>query len=361
MLKVLLVDDEELERTYLKNFFAENPISSEFKVIGEAVSSREAIHLSQQFNPDIIFMDIQMPGIDGLEATQKIKSLNPKVKCIILTAYDYFIFAQKALRAGADEYLLKPVMADEILSILMQIKQKNKLNSTNLFDNIQTHQKEFLNIKYPYEKELLLIRSLEVGDTKMLNNCFQEYLESLFDTTEIIMLIKVRLHELNTVMSRILINCGYDQELVTELLVGFPQALLYIDSKDELIKFVDSYKIKIFHLMSNNNKVLGNRVIEYIKVNYDKDISINVIAQHFHFSPSYISRLIKRETGISYSEYINQIRLHHAKLFLKNSSLKIQSIANQVGYNDVSNFNRVFKKCVGIAPSKYRNIFNESN
>lgn len=115
MVKVLVVDDEPLEREAISYILGhERP---EVKVVGEAGSGRAALELTRKLRPDIVFMDIQMPGVSGLEATQALKELAPEMKVVVLTAYDEFDFAQRALKLGASDYLLKPARPAEILRV----------------------------------------------------------------------------------------------------------------------------------------------------------------------------------------------------------------------------------------------------
>lgn len=115
MVKVLVVDDEPLEREAISYILGhERP---EVKVVGEAGSGRVALELTRKLRPDIVFMDIQMPGVSGLEATQALKELAPEMKVVVLTAYDEFDFAQRALKLGASDYLLKPARPAEILRV----------------------------------------------------------------------------------------------------------------------------------------------------------------------------------------------------------------------------------------------------
>ena len=357
MYRVLLVDDEELERTYLRSFLADDAAAAKYLVVGEAASGREAIVLSEQLSPDIIFMDIKMPGIDGLEATQKIKNINPGISCIILTAYDDFTYAQKAIRAGADDYLLKPAMANEIISVLGQLKQKRNVGTNSMLNNLEHYQREYLVAAHPYEKEAMLVKSLQTGDIKLLNNCFKQYLDELFSTANVAFIIKARLLELNTLVAKILISSDYERDTVLKISLDNSRSLISVESKNDIISCMDTYKEAIQGLIANGSNNLAKTIIKYINANHANNISVESIAQYFHFSPSYISRLIKKATGVNYSDFIHQIRLNHAKLLLKNSSLNIYSIARQVGYTDISNFNRVFKKVIGISPSKYRKIF----
>jgi two-component system response regulator YesN len=87
-----------------------------------------------------------------------------------------------------------------------------------------------------------------------------------------------------------------------------------------------------------------------------KSPSLKEVAEHFHFSTGHLSRLIKKETGMTYPQYLNQIRLEAARMLLCKSDLDIGKIAYEVGYQEVSHFNRVFKKTMGMNPTKYRKL-----
>jgi len=90
----------------------------DIQVVAEAESGAEAIHLAQEFVPDVVLMDLVMPGMDGVEATRKLKDVSPRSQVIILTSYhqDEHIFP--ALQAGAISYLLKDVRAKELVEAI---------------------------------------------------------------------------------------------------------------------------------------------------------------------------------------------------------------------------------------------------
>lgn len=100
--RVLIVDDDQPIRLSLKLVFGSDP---DIEVVGEAVNGHQAIELTAETQPDVVLMDCRMPVIDGLEATQLIKSRQPEVKVIMLTAA--FENRDKAHAAGADAFLLK--------------------------------------------------------------------------------------------------------------------------------------------------------------------------------------------------------------------------------------------------------------
>jgi two-component system response regulator YesN len=113
MMKILLADDEKYDRETVKHIIKENFL--EELEIYEAKNGREAIELSESIRPDIVIIDIKMPGIDGIQALKEMSVTLPNLYSIILTAYDYFDFALEAVKINVKEYLLKPFTKDEII------------------------------------------------------------------------------------------------------------------------------------------------------------------------------------------------------------------------------------------------------
>jgi two-component system response regulator YesN len=104
---------------------------------------------------------------------------------------------------------------------------------------------------------------------------------------------------------------------------------------------------------SFKQKVIGE-VKRYIEQHYKENLSLKMIGQHVHLSPSYISFLFKEVTGETYTEYLKYIRIQNAKALLKHVNLKIYEIAERVGYNDYKYFTLQFKKITGMSPTEYR-------
>ena len=119
--RVLIADDKRSARQGLKAFLARIP---EIEVVGEAANGQEAVDLTAVHQPDVVLMDAQMPGMDGLEATRRIKSQWPAVKIIILTLHPQY--RQQALAAGADAFLLKGGTAESLWNTIFQAKEKGE-------------------------------------------------------------------------------------------------------------------------------------------------------------------------------------------------------------------------------------------
>lgn len=119
MYKLLIADDEMLEREAIKFIVNEN-YGSAFEMM-EAVNGREAIEKAASFQPDLIFFDIKMPGINGLEAAATIRKTLPECRIVIVSAYHYFSYAQEALSLGADQYITKPASAEKVIETINKV------------------------------------------------------------------------------------------------------------------------------------------------------------------------------------------------------------------------------------------------
>ncbi|WDC85521.1 response regulator [Caloramator sp. mosi_1] len=91
-------------------------------MVETAGTGREAIEKAIQTKPDIVFMDIHMPGINGIEAIRQIKATNSDIYFVILTAYEYFDYAKEALNLGVFEYLLKPINKTKLIETINNLK-----------------------------------------------------------------------------------------------------------------------------------------------------------------------------------------------------------------------------------------------
>jgi DNA-binding NarL/FixJ family response regulator len=117
---VMIVDDHEMVRRGACSYLEAQP---DISVVAQAGSGEEAVRLAQEHIPDVVLMDLVMPGMDGVEATRKVKNASPRTQIIILTSFhqDEYIFP--ALQAGAISYLLKDVKAAELLEAIRRAAQ----------------------------------------------------------------------------------------------------------------------------------------------------------------------------------------------------------------------------------------------
>jgi len=117
-LNVLVVDDTAFMRLMLKNILIQNGCN----IIGEASDGDEAIRKCQELEPDVVFMDITMPNVDGITATKEILEDNPEMKIIICTAMGQKSMVLEALELGAVDFIVKPFEADRVLQALAKLE-----------------------------------------------------------------------------------------------------------------------------------------------------------------------------------------------------------------------------------------------
>lgn len=137
---IVLADDHSLVRDGIRSLLEEE---SDFEVIGEAANGTEAVALVEQKKPDLLIIDIRMPGMNGIEAVEELKRLNNPVKSIILSMHDSEEYILKSLSAGASGYLLKDTGKAEFIKAINTVEQGGKYFSGDisnvLVNNILGH------------------------------------------------------------------------------------------------------------------------------------------------------------------------------------------------------------------------------
>jgi two-component system response regulator DevR len=142
--RILLVDDHEVVRLGLKSLLEHHP---QFEVVGEAGTAREAVDQVNRLHPEVVVMDIRLPGSSGIEACQEITTQFPQTRVIMLTSYaeDEMLFS--AIRAGASGYVLKQIGGEDLVRALEAVGRGEALIDTSLT------QKVFEKVRQADEKE----------------------------------------------------------------------------------------------------------------------------------------------------------------------------------------------------------------
>jgi two-component system, response regulator YesN len=127
-LQILIVDDEAIIRTGLKGIISR--VRNNSDVIKIAQNGVDALKLIKNWSPDIVITDIKMPEMNGIELACKIDEINAKckhgsnIKCVILSGYSEFEYAQKAMKYGVSEYILKPIREEQIKDVIFNIEEE---------------------------------------------------------------------------------------------------------------------------------------------------------------------------------------------------------------------------------------------
>ncbi len=158
MYSIMIVDDEKLIRRGIISLVDFSSLN--INTIYEAKNGEEAVEIYREKQPDFILMDINMPKKDGLSTSREIKSINNEAIIAIITGYDYFQYAQTAIKIGVEDYILKPVDKQDILNAVhkmimrkedtnvvkevQKIKDTQSENSTNVHKNIKDYIEEHI-------------------------------------------------------------------------------------------------------------------------------------------------------------------------------------------------------------------------
>lgn len=129
MIKVVLVDNHQLVRTGVRHILSD---AEGIEVIGEADSAEQAVEITRQLHPDVVLMDVHMPGIEGLEATRRLLRVDRKLKILALTVYGSEPYPSRLLEAGAQGYLTKSCSAQSMVSAIRTISRGERYICTRI-------------------------------------------------------------------------------------------------------------------------------------------------------------------------------------------------------------------------------------
>lgn len=117
-IRIMLVDDHEVVREGVRRMLE---LEQDMKVVAQASSGREALAQAKALSPEIVLMDIKMPGMDGIETTRLLKQQNPECKVVVLTLYSEYL--SHAAQAGADGYIRKDLRREELIQAIRDVKE----------------------------------------------------------------------------------------------------------------------------------------------------------------------------------------------------------------------------------------------
>ncbi len=512
MVSLLIVDDEPIERAAIKLMVVNN--LSDIEIVGEAGNGIEALNIARLKKPDIIIIDINMPGMNGLECIEQIAKEQINTKFIVVTSYSTFAFAQQAIRLGVYDFLVKPAEIDVIRATFTKVTNDIYLERMNSSMNKQLEDrvdalnpvvelnilKSLLNkdpdADFPHLFSLLslpphaccvfLLRKPEGKRIEFRRSAW--WLKQLgFVTlicpkdsrTDVAVIIRERDKEDSYNLSLIeyvsdhigSMGVGWHGGIgdwvsdVRDLPTSYDQActslkhairnnlevcyigdvtvgviydsykisyyvkeltrLIIQQAREPLLEAYDEFfeVIKIndqemlaennFHMLllikqklteaitgysiSNEEFSYSNSVtsqsseqmirqrmhnelldllqeidlardsqkgslyqyaLDYIQKNYQQAIELDDLAVSLGISASYVSKLLRKNAGKSFSEIVTELRLEKSKLLLADVSLSVKEITFSVGFNSQHYFARLFKKYVGCSPSDYRRLLH---
>lgn len=363
MVQLYLVDDEKM---VVDGLLRIPWVDYGIQVIGYALDGITAEEEILMKKPDVVIVDIRMPRKSGLDVIESVRRQNQEVVFIIYSAYSDFSYAQRAIKLGAVNYLLKPSSVKSIVSETVQIV-RDTLNK-----------REIKNSKLLLEKDNTIFYGREAKCNQKIELVAEEYL-SCVDKTAFFSIFENDIEKLekitpDTIEAKyILLNLcfaiadGFAQKYSYEIWQGgrekadFFGEVILKNSFAELKEYIWKFLEEVWFFYQSRQVSRYDKCIEevkfYIDAHLNEEISLDILSKKVNFAPAYLSRLFKNYTGISLTKYITDERMKKSKYLLRYTNLKINEIAEKVGLENQRYFCQVFKKYNGISASEYRSRY----
>ncbi len=409
-MKIVVVDDDKIIRIGLskiiKRLFDEHEVIDEFQ---NGLLALKYLKENEE-SVDLVITDIKMPVMTGIELIEKAQEeLKKPPIFIVLSGYDEFDYVRDTMKAGALNYLLKPIKQDDLRNIMKEVEAKRKdidRNHKILSKSIEVLKKEFFkyilftNKDINFKTDELLLENMQLSeeyiykmiviDRKECNaNILKEFINliiteykkieyAVFNLENSVYIIfyfdSKNYRSVDEVNERIeneteiFINSNRNvyilkytdqvwklreyytlvKKLKERMYYDNSSKKYFINESDKLLKTLDDKDI-------NPNVIAINLAKQYIIGNFNKNITLKDVANEVLLSQNYLSELFKKETGEGFYDFLSNYRIKKAKELLLTTNLKIYEVGEKVGYNDSITFGRAFKKITGITPNKYRN------
>jgi two-component system, response regulator YesN len=236
--------------------------------------------------------------------------------------------------------------------------QKQQAKISEYIHQLKSHEDQNIP-RYPIELEEELYSAISQGKKQQAQRILNEILGNVFFSSgSKLELISFRVTELIVLLSRAAMEGGADPEETLSMNFTYLRQVGQFRSLDSLSywlsKVLNEYSSLVFDIQSTKHVDRLERTLHYIHTHYTEKISLEDASAYAAISPTYFSKIFKEEIGLSFTRYINQIRINHAKTLLKTTPCTLIEVAGLVGFEDQSYFSRVFKQEVGISPGKYR-------
>ncbi len=193
-IKLLLADDHAVLRAGLKTLLNAQP---DIEVVAEAADGQETVRRSLEMVPDIVIMDITMPGLSGLEATQEIKRQNPAIKVLVLTMHEDESYLHQMLRAGADSYVPKKAADTELLAAIRATYRGEHFIHSSMTSGLvaEMRDREIASPERSQDDDVLSQREREVLRLLAMGYTNQQIADKLYLSIKTVETYKARLKE----------------------------------------------------------------------------------------------------------------------------------------------------------------------
>lgn len=476
---ILIADDEKLARFQLKSMLC--AAEPDDLMIYEAANGVKLVEQCRRYRPDVAFVDIRMPQMDGLAAIEQCRSYGMDTQFVITSGYSDFAFAQKSISLQVADYLLKPVDADELHALMQRLREKlhesrreltrdfslRVVRSFQLWEEVgfcpaedpcaaltgeyfgfrfyldclpdaEEYRPAYLKLndalqslsrelaaqrilsalREPKEAGLDFIVYCDRRSSEQLRRRLEQLCRSLSQSTLAVSCLSVSAPELWSLFratkeaaeqeevrfgasgavcalealrfspqERALLRAvsdlaerfqeadeaGYNKAL--ERLAAMPDsAAAHIDfrrmttllgvcvggkfscgSVAELVRLLKKHRAHLYRSETNRRADKITYITDYVEKHYMEEISVVYLAEKLQLTPNYFSKIFHERVGKTFSAYITEVRIRHARrILLTRPDVKVRDVAVMVGYYSPRHFANIFRRLTGCYPSDYR-------
>ncbi len=347
VLRLLIVDDEKIERDSIR-FFASS-FSPPFAAIREAANGIEAVETAKDFRPDIIIMDIRMPGKTGVEAAEEIRAADSRVRILFLTAFGELEYARAAFRVRADDFMVKPVsetvFREALGRAVLSLEEAGALDAgdepvagTSLRDT-EANLLEAIRHGLPDEAERAASRLFD--SAVRLDSGLQEARRSALG--------------LVAVMDRSMAGEFGRTFTASAVAAGtLRDARDRAEARGRLLDAARAFATEVAALKADPHRKAIDAAIAFIAEHWQSPITLEDASKAAGMSKFHFSRVFHAATGTTFTGYLCARRIERAKVLLADPSLPMKRLCDLAGFGDPTYFSSAFRKREGMSPSEYR-------
>ena len=354
--RIIIADDEWSIRMGLVNSVNWNEMG--FQVVADVMDGQDVLDYLQEHDVDVVFSDVQMCQVSGLQVARWVYEHRPKIKVVLISGYKEFDYVKEAMDYKVVDYVLKPIDLTSLEVTFCKIKkeldQRRHQTEKNIYSYLDYLENQDCREVLRLEGELM--ENILSGDEERANSAIQSW-KMVLDKVDLQYILPLIMHGMENLFKRLEqdnVSLVEEQERITV----FRQ--IRSCPVESLNKYAEEVLLDISQRIAKKKSIVLQDVVEkakkYVDMHIAEDFGVEEVAAYVYLSRSHLSREFKAQVGVSVIDYIIQRRMETAMEKVKQGKLSTDEIAAAVGYTDTRYFQRSFKKYTGYSIREYRNL-----
>jgi len=355
-LRLLVADDEELARAAIRKMV--DSFFDDFGEIVEAARGDEVVETARRFRPHLVLLDVRMPGLNGLDAAAQMLTTSPDTRIVVVTAYDRFSLAQRAVNLGLDGYLLKPVIEEEFRRIVAEVIRRLERDASRgrplsaaAADQGPLAGSELTTLEDRVIRSLLRGRLLSPAETA-------GELVSAWEAAGLVPGIRLRAFAFAIAREAERFAHAGQVRGLPSTACGTESAAAGVppegpassgSPREALAEILAAWAAPPDTASGGSRR----RILDWLSETPVAELSLDALAGRLRSSPASASRTFREEIGTSFAAYVGALRMERAVAIAAAEELTMEELGRRVGYSDPAYFGRLFKEHTGMSPRDF--------